>query len=386
MHLPNLSRSIAVAALSAAFATGSQSTQVQAAVTFPFGWSIAASTPQRLYVFDDDSVTGGSRYVEYSVPGLALLEESQPLSFTSTFGVAPGGALYFTAAGVNGAATAWELPLSTGSVAAKPLFTYAEGSPTVVNRAGDIYITDYSGGAVDEFTQSGVKGVGAKAPVRVLTGGTIGSGSGQSGPTYSGVDAAGNVWVAVNGIRKMTVFGPTGTKPIGEVTLGTTVFAGFLDFFVDGKGAVYLLHSDPAWQGFTGKGSCTLAPDPAPAYRAEIMEKYVDGRLVQRFYNSAYDNTETPAHVAVASDGRIYVSQESSVLDFAPDASCPTDALQFKTSNRVFAPIAVDAARNLYVSDSTTNRISEYPPATTKPIGYLVQPKPLVHARQILIQ
>lgn len=303
-----------------------------------------------------------------------------------------------------------------GTVVGPSEFSSPDG--VAVSSTGNVYVVDGWEDRVQRFDTSGT--------YRSSWGGS-GTANGKFlGPVGVAVDGAGNVYVADAGNSRIQKFNATGTFTAawGTEGPGNGQFMGLSGIAVDAAGNVYVTDTgeDPDTgqttdrvQKFTSSGTFVRAwgstgtPNGyfvAPAGIAtdgagnvyvtdagnSRVQKFSANGVFQAKWGSAGTGNgqfQDPSGIAIDGAGNVYVT------DAAADPATDTDRVQQFTTTGTFiatwgttgsangqfdgpSGIAVDGARNVYVTDVGNSRLQKFNPATgiggtvTEPSGQLV--------------
>lgn len=255
--------------------------------------------------------------------------------------------------------------------------------------AGNVYVADTANDTIRKITPAGV--VATLAGVAGVAGSADGAGAAArfSKPTAVALDGAGNVYVADNGnstIRKITpdgvvstLAGTAGASGGGDGTGAAARFNGPNGVAVDAAGTVYVSDSGnntirkitPAGVVTTLAGNpdqnlvCLTTPEPSC---------HADGAGVAALFYA-------PAGLVVDSAGYVYVADSGNTSirkitpagvvttlagGWAPVPCIPNQCSDGPAGVAQFSDptgIALDAAGNLYVTDSGTDTVRKITPA-----------------------
>jgi len=258
-------------------------------------------------------------------------------------------------------------------------------SPAVgvaVDAAGNVYVADAYNQRIRKISPAGVVTTLAGSGLCGLTDGT-GAAASFCSPEGLAVDAAGNVYVADNSsIRKITPAGVvttlagSGLSGYANGTGAAAQFNGPRGVAVDAAGNVYVADSlNHAIRLISPSGVVTTFAGPAAP---TVSSGYLDGP-------SAAAKFGEPFSVAVDSTGNVYVAENynRAIRKISPAGIVSTLAGPGQSLN-AFAPvsgyvdstgvsalfggptsIAVDAAGNVYVTDTPNNAIRRISPSGT---------------------
>jgi hypothetical protein len=353
---------------------------VQPQPAFGFG----AKAAQSLYVYDSGvpgEITG--EYARYSVPNLQLQETTAADGDGSPPAFGRKDAPFFVDKANAGGFALYGIPSGTGSQPGIDEFSgipcYASSLATAPS--GNYYVVQYCSGNVLEYSAKSAGG-GSKSPIATYSGGNFG-GSGQPGPTYAVVDEKGGLYVGDTG-GGVTYFAKGSKTPVIAYPTG---MGGYVNAMVaDDKGDVWSIHGpDTAAIYFQNETTCVVDPSGS-VVRNELGERFSAGTLVQHLYTATTDSPYFGGDgisLAVDAKLRVYAGVggpgDSAVLDYDPGQSCPNDGLAIAGVDGQDAQLAVDAQKNLYVTDYVDNTISAYKGGTTTPIARITQQSGLIN-------
>ena len=375
---------------SLAFSVGSLALSPSASAASRFGLTAedafaGAKTAQSLYVYDS-GVPGqiSGEYARYTIPDLQLQETTAATGDGSPVAFGKKQAPYFTDEVDPTGFGLYAIPSGSGAQPAVQQFSgipcYASSLAT--GPSGNFYAVQYCSSEVLEFSSKPVQGGGAKKPIATYSGGNFG-GNSPYGPTYAVVDKAGGLYVGdtgggvtywAKGSKTAVVAFPAGQG--GDVN----------GMVADDKGDVWSIHGpNPTSVYFANATSCVIDPS-GTVVRNELAERFSGGVLAQQFYTGVVDGPYAGSDglsIAVDSKLRMYAGvgapNDSVVLDYGAGESCPTDALAIVGAKGADPQVAVDAKKNLYVTDYVDNTISEYAGGSTTLRNQITQQTGLIN-------
>ncbi len=342
-----------------------------------------AKAAQSLYVYNA-GVPGeiSGEYARYSLPDLQLQETTVADGVGSPVAFGKAGQPYFLDEATTSGFALYGIPAGKG---AKPGVEEFSGIPCYASSlatgpTGNVYVVQYCSGNVLEYTSKPVAGGGSKKPVATYAGGNLG----QNGPypTAAIVDKKGGLYIGDTG-GGVTYFAKGSKTPVIAYPTGD---AGYVNqLVVDDKDDVWSIHGpNPSDVNFRDETHCVIDPSGSVA-RNEVGEEFSAGTFVAHLYSGVVTGADEGADglsIAVDSKLRVYAGvgaqDDSVVLDYAPGDGCPNDSLSILGVKSQDPQIAVDAKRNVYVTDTVDNTISVYAEASTKRLEQITQQSGLI--------
>jgi hypothetical protein len=333
---------------------------------------------QYLYVYNTGVAgTIPGEYARYSIPDLTLQETSEADGVASRVAFGKSGQPFFVDEGTNAFAV-YLMPIAKGNVAAQqqfygiPCHTYSLS----IGPTGNFYVDQYCSASALEYTQS-KDTKGPKKPLAKFSGGNLGK-SGITDSTSEVVDRNGDLYVGDNS-GGVTYFAAGSKKGVVAFPTGS---GGYVNqMIVDKNDDVWSVHGpDPTPVYFKNKTTCAIDKN-GTIVRNEFAERFSKGKLVQHLYTATSDSplfSDNGVSIGLDSKRRVYTGNQNNgipgvVLDFNPGSSCPNDNLSFALDDGANPQVAVDASGIFYVTDYGDNTIAAYKGATTKPIKKVTQ-------------
>lgn len=233
--------------------------------------------------------------------------------------------------------------------------------------SGNIYVSDYTHGRVEELSSTGIF---------VVAFGAKGAGAGQfESPEGVAVDASGDVWVADAGNNRIEEFSSAGTFMLGvgwgvkdgkaEAETCTTT----CEYGKEGSGNGQM------------EGPADIALSSGHVYVTDFGNKRVDefsssGAYVSKFGSKGTGNGQFEGVYGIASDpesGDLYVSDEINdrIQQFTPFGTFVAAFGSDGSGKGQFVTpfgVAVNASGDVYIVDHGNNRIEEWEPVPAAPV------------------
>ncbi len=252
---------------------------------------------------------------------------------------------------------------------------------------GNLWVADASNNRVVEFKAPFATGMSASVVLGqagFTTNSTATSPTGMYNPSEVGFNPSGDLWVADSYNNRLLEFAPpfasgaSASFQLGQSDYTSSVFQGQLSLF--DPESVAFDHSGDLWAVDTQNNRVLEYPPPlATGMSASLAIGQTS--LMRSLAGATRSNLSNPFAAAFDSSGDLWVSDSSNnrVLEFVPpfttgmNASVVIGQLTFGTSSPSLSPsglnyptgVAFDPSGNLWVADTLNSRVLEFKPPFT---------------------